>query len=161
MRAWILVSTTALSLALAGAFVFACDGEKIEVSCKEIPDGGCPRSGDADICAVDPTCQAVYACTDLTWSLVTTCGPRPFVDAAPNDGSDGAPPSDASFFDGPLPEGAFGGPGCEDLQAPDCSLGLAATCGQGCCGCEDLFVCSGGAWNAYGYCQNGQIVATP
>lgn len=160
MRAWILVSTSALALGLAGAFVFACDGEKIDISCKEIPDGGCPRSGDADLCTVDPTCQAVYACSDTQWTLVTTCGPRPLVDASRTE-TDAPPPSDASFFDGPLPDGAFGGPGCLDLQAPDCSLGLAATCGQGCCGCEDLFVCKSGVWTAYGACQNGQIIATP
>ena len=38
------------------------------------------------------------------------------------------------------PFGAFGGPGCADLEPPDCPLGLALSC-NACCGCEDLFVC--------------------
>lgn len=49
-------------------------------------------------------------------------------------------------------EGAFGGPGCVDLQMPDCPLGVALTCPSGCCGCEDLFVCKNGGWDLWGSC---------
>lgn len=161
MRAWILVSFAVLALAGTGAAIFACDGEKIDVTCDQIPDGGCPASGDADLCTADPTCAAVYTCTDKRWIRLTTCAARPSEpDAAP--AVDASSSKDASAFDGSLPEGAWGGPGCLDLQLPDCSLGLASTCGgKSCCDCEDVFVCSGGAWALYGSCQNGQITAAP
>jgi hypothetical protein len=67
-------------------------------------------------------------------------------------------PNDASVRDVSIDvEGAFGGPGCVDLQAPDCPLGLAISCPNGCCGCEDLFVCRNGGWNLWGQCVDGGI----
>ena len=162
MRAFILVAFGVLATGVAGILIFACDGDKIEVSCDEIPAGGCPKSGDTDVCAADPSCKAVYACNDTKWTRLATCPDRPDVNAdAATAEADTAPPRDASFVDGPLPEGAWGGPGCLDLQEPDCSLGLAATCGQGCCGCEDVFLCTNGAWVAYGFCQDGRVTKTP
>ena len=44
-------------------------------------------------------------------------------------------------------------PGAVALQAPDCSLGLALACPQGCCGCEDLFVCENGGWSYWATCK--------
>ncbi|MFO0663781.1 MAG: hypothetical protein U0174_07515 [Polyangiaceae bacterium] len=159
MRARILASCSVMAIGLLTS-VFACDGEKIEVSCDQIPDGGCPSAGDADLCTADPTCNAVYRCRDTRWTLVQTCSARPVV--LPRDAaSDASTPSDASLFDGPLPDGAWGGPGCLDLQAPDCSLGLALSCGSGCCGCEDVFVCKAGTWTTWGVCQGGKVTEVP
>jgi hypothetical protein len=76
-------------------------------------------------------------------------------DGIPIDaGSDGAGDIDASAYLN-VP-GALGGPGCQDLQNPDCSLGSAAACTD-CCGCEDLYVCQSGGWSLWGECDNGNI----
>ena len=134
----------AVSLAIGTS----CD-EPIEITpCKQIPDGGCPKRGDA--CS-DPTCDALYVCTEEgQWRLVQTCGPH---DASVSETSvrEAGPPPDASFIDVP---GAGGGPGCEDLEAPDCSLALAGACSSGCCGCEDVFVCRNGGWDLVYTCAN-------
>ncbi|MEO6576858.1 MAG: hypothetical protein ABIP89_23625, partial [Polyangiaceae bacterium] len=122
--------------------------------CNDIPDGGCPINPGA--CG-DPACDAIYACNPgNTWSLEETCPPHAPVDAA-LPVHDAAPPSDASYDDVP---GANGGPGCSDLEPPDCPLALAAACPNGCCGCEDLYVCSNGGWNAWGTCGPTGIVAS-
>jgi len=154
------------TLGLFAAFVtigatlaFACDDGTAIVDCRNIPAGGCPRTTDA-VCD-DPTCAAVYVCkADGTWSLDHTCPPHP--DAAADTAS--PPPRDAAAprdveIDVP---GASGGPGCEDLEPPDCPLGTAAACPSGCCGCEDLFVCVNHGWNSWGTCDDDAgIVARP
>ncbi|WP_394844658.1 hypothetical protein LZC95_47340 [Pendulispora brunnea] len=139
----------------AGVACFAvaagCEDSILSIApCGEIPAGGCPRRGDT--CA-DVTCDAVYTCTDGAWTRIATCpaheaGP----DGSPSDAGvtdTGVPPRDASWLDAP---GSNGGPGCADLELPDCPLGVAASCPSGCCGCEDLFVCRDGGWEFWGTC---------
>lgn len=143
-------STIAFLLLGACLTAAACQEGAAFVPCRNIPEGGCPRSGSA---CLDPSCAALYACTeDGTWRLTHTCPERDAGaedDARAPDEAD-APPTDASFVDVP---GAGGGPGCTDLVVPDCSLALASACGAGCCGCEDVFVCRGGGWELWGFCD--------
>jgi hypothetical protein len=122
--------------------------------CTNIPPGGCPGQGSAD--CVDPSCAAVYTCEpDGTWLFDQPC---PAQDGGPEAA---APPADASAPDTSYidaPPGAFGGPGCSDLQTPDCSLGVALTCAaSSCCDCQDLFVCQAGSWVLWGQCVDGGI----
>jgi hypothetical protein len=129
-----------LFLLLAG-----CDSA-IDQPCTNIPAGGCPLAYGQS-CS-DPACAAVYACNPGNkWELKMTCPPRE--GGMPTDAGAEASPKDASID---APPGAFGGPGCVDLQMPDCPLGVALICTSGCCGCEDLFVCQDGGWNAWGTC---------
>src|SRR5262249_46641787 len=126
--------------------------------CTNVPPGGCPLShGQA---CNDPACEAAYACEPGgVWRFDHACPTRDAgPDAAPDAPPDAQPPPprDAAGFD--VPPGANGGPGCADLEPPDCPLGVAIGCNN-CCGCEDLFVCSDGGWNAWGACLDG--VPTP
>jgi hypothetical protein len=69
------------------------------------------------------------------------------------NGSD-AGQCDAGF---PLPPGANGGAGCEDLQDTDCSVGEALACGSSNCaelGCESLFYWVSGVWLFWGSCTD-------
>lgn len=59
------------------------------------------------------------------------------------------------------PPGSYGGPGCQLLEEPDCQLGLALACSNGCCGCEDLFVCTNGAWELWGSCSDAGVRQDP
>lgn len=143
----------ALVVLILGAFAVAvaCSEQPTAQSCRNVPDGGCPLAyGKA---CDDPACAAAYACLpNGTWQLDHTCPPRDASSEAP------PPPSDAGVKDVDLDvPGAFGGPGCAPLQPPDCPYGTAATCPQGCCGCEDLFVCRDGGWNIYAACVDGAI----
>jgi len=155
----------ALGALVVGACVVAfvaCSDDVIELDpCGEIPAGGCPRRGDT--CS-DPTCSTVYTCSDGTWKLAQTCPLREGgEDAASSDASDGsldaASPRDASWLDVP---GASGGPGCEDLEPPDCPLARVAACpANQCCDCEDLYVCRDGGWDVWGSCANGVVTSSP
>lgn len=146
---------TVIVLAVLGAVLIAACAADLPppAKCYDIPAGGCPRRGNA---CEDPSCVALYLCkADGTWSLDSNCPPRdasvPDVVVLPQD----AGTRRDAVVDVP---GAFGGPGCESLIAPDCSLGTASTCGQGCCGCEDLFVCEAGGWSLWGTCDQGQLI---
>ena len=142
----------------------ACSSPLLVTYCTNIPAGGCPGA-DGTNC-VDPTCAAIYERqSDCSWTFVQDCpGYVAPADAAVahGDGSssaDGGPTiTDAAF---PLPEGAAGGPGCTELETPDCPLALAAGCGASCCGCQNLFVCSDGGWNAWGVCGDAGPSPTP
>jgi len=146
----------ALILGAGIAVTLACnDAVDVLPSCGEIPAGGCPQRGDT---CEDRTCDTVYTCTaDGVWSLVEKCplheGGLPdagAVDAA----QDAAPERDASFLQG-VP-GASGGPGCEDLEQPDCPLSRMQYCPSNqCCQCEDLYYCQGGGWQSWGACNDG------
>ena len=146
---------------VAGALVVvpSCSDAPTADPCRDIPAGGCPLSNG--VACEDPACEAVYACRpNKVWELDHTCPPREAgVSVPPEASSDGSAsdgPSEGSRpFDASIdaPPGASGGPGCEPLQAPDCSLGLALACPMGCCGCEDLFVCQGGGWSYYATCK--------
>jgi hypothetical protein len=153
---------TIVVAALVGAVLavlISCSDAMTADPCRDIPAGGCPLSNG--VACQDPTCVAVYACrANRVWELDHTCPPHEAGapteagaeggDAA-NDGPvEGSRPFDASID---APPGASGGPGCEDLQTPDCTLGFALACPMGCCGCEDLFVCQNGGWNYYATCQ--------
>jgi hypothetical protein len=142
----------ALVLSALLAIAFACSEGSTAAPCTDIPLGGCPIS--RGVACDDPACEAVYACRPgNVWELQKRCPP-----------SDGGglrdafvppePPIDAAFD---APPGAFGGPGCESLQSPDCALGVVLACPNGCCGCEDLFVCENGGWTLWGTCGDGGI----
>jgi hypothetical protein len=144
----------------------ACTDDTVAHPCTNIPPGGCPLSHG--VACEDPACLAVYLCRpDNVWELGQLC---PVHDAGIADASGDAPDSrdgEASAppasFDASIdaPPGANGGPGCEELQLPDCSLGLALACGAGCCGCGDLFVCNQGGWDVWGACTDAGVVHTP
>ena len=141
------------------AAVLSCSDAPTADPCRDIPDGGCPLS--YGVACQDPACDAVYACLpNRVWQLDHTCPPHEA--GAPHeagvdggDAADDAPAEGSLSFDASIdaPPGAGGGPGCEDLQAPDCSLALALACPKGCCGCEDLFVCQNGGWYYYATCK--------
>ncbi|HEX7665447.1 MAG TPA: hypothetical protein VF407_13070 [Polyangiaceae bacterium] len=144
-------------LALASvAFVAACQTDlSVQKPCRNIPDGGCPAFDDA---CEDPSCTATYSCQpDDTWHLEQTC---PAHDAGASNGDAGSDAATATGDAGALLDvpGATGGPGCGDLETPDCSLGVAAACGNGCCDCQDLFVCRDGGWDIWGSCGDAGIV---
>ncbi len=148
----------ACASALAGVLVLvsACEGSDApQQPCRDIPDGGCPAFDNA---CEDPTCFTLYNCaSDNTWQVDMVCPAKTPFDAG-DIFLDGGPDANgtvdgAAYLNVP---GALGGPGCEDLQSPDCSLGSAAVCSD-CCGCEDLYVCVSGGWNLWGECDNGQI----
>jgi len=149
---------------VAGLVVFACDDPPVPPECTDIPPYGCPVTGG--VSCLDPQCEAIYECRrGNTWDLQEKCpnfdpdaGRVVVADAASDAQPDG--PTDA----GPnpnAPPGAYGGPGCGPLQEPDCTVGLALACPIGCCGCEDLFVCLGGAWELWGGCVDGLVRETP
>jgi hypothetical protein len=134
----------------------ACQLSPEAEPCLDIPDGGCPGVDDTN--CLDVTCAAIYTCEpDGTWIEAFVCPPR----EAGVDASDAHAPSEA----GPARDatvdvtGAYGGPGCEDLEDPDCSLGEALACGITCCGCQDIFVCQNGGWQLWGECSDAG--ATP
>lgn len=125
-------------------FLVQCDSATVQ-PCTNIPEGGCPLQHG--LSCSDPTCVATYACRPGNqWELREKCPPREA--GAPDAGID-ASPKDAAID---APPGAFGGPGCADLQMPDCPLGTALLCTNGCCGCEDLYVCRDGGWDYWGTC---------
>ena len=137
---------------LALAATPSCEDAPTEGACKDVPAGGCPLS--RGVACQDPSCEAVYACrAGNVWELERTCPPREGgagVDAATDAPSEVSRPFDASID---APPGANGGPGCDQLQPPDCPLALALACSSGCCGCEDLFVCQNGGWSYWSTCN--------
>jgi hypothetical protein len=149
---WLLVS-------LVVALVAACDDVPPQTPCQNIPAGGCPNT-TTDVCQ-DPTCESIYDCVNGDWVYDSTC---PVQEGGPGD--DGGPPDafeepaaprDAAGID--APPGSGGGPGCPDLQSPDCSLDTAIACPSGeCCDCEDLFYCQNGGWQPWGACVDGGLV---
>jgi len=154
--------TFAFCLAALGcALAFACSDTTINKTCTGIPKGGCP--GDDSTNCVDTTCEAIYSNDSAcVWSFVQKCpGYIPPHDGPPDalteagDAVAEAPLPDAGFT---LPSGAAGGPGCEDLENPDCSVATAVACGKYCCGCEDLYVCVEGGWNLWGGCTDAGLV---
>jgi hypothetical protein len=151
--------TVAGSLLLAAAFsvASACEDGPIPEPCSNIPAGGCPLS--RGVACEDPACEAVYACRpNNVWELQERCpahqaGSRQ--DASVQTDAAPAPSFDASID---APPGAFGGPGCDSLQTPDCALGVVLACGASCCGCEDLYVCEDNGWSLWGTCGDRGIV---
>lgn len=139
-----------LAVLAAGVLFIACEDGTPPQHCQNIPAGGCPLSG-ANACE-DPSCSAVYACrADGTWLLDHACGPH---DAGAVVEAASPVQRDASID---APPGAAGGPGCVDLQPPDCPLATALACSRGCCDCEDLFVCQNGGWSAWGTCGDAGV----
>jgi hypothetical protein len=138
----------------------ACEDTSPPIPCVDAPPTGCPEDFGADVCQ-DPRCDSVYACTDGHWVFARACGAR---DGAGAPDATGVDADSGGDRDGPpgvdAPMGAFGGPGCVSLQAPDCDLGVALVCSTGvdCCGCQDLFVCVDGGWEPWGTCTDGGVV---
>jgi hypothetical protein len=157
-RRRLLVAATAAAIgAILLAVLAACADDSAPARCGEIPNHGCPALGGVDIC-MDPSCPSGYACQSGSWVLVTTCPPR---DGGPAEA--GVPLHDSGTADVLVvdaPPGAYGGPGCLPLQPPECSLGMALSCGgrQNCCDCDDLFVCDDGGWDPWGTCVDGAAV---
>jgi hypothetical protein len=142
----------------------ACADDTVQSPCTGIPDGGCPLSHG--VACADPACEAVYYCLpNNVWQYAQPCPAHEAGVVPPQPIEDGGSDADAgpSAFDASVdaPPGAFGGPGCEDLESPECSVGLALACGRGCCGCEDLFVCEQGGWTLWGACLDGGVVHGP
>ena len=151
-----------LPLCLVAAIVACNNGTQIDHPCSDIPDGGCPLA-DGLSCD-DPACAAVYLCRQgNVWELQKECPPHPPSDATVDvtDASEDADAADAGAIrDAAIdaPPGAYGGPGCVDLQLGDCPLGVALACTAACCGCDDLYVCNAGNWDFWGYCgPNGPV----
>jgi hypothetical protein len=143
------------ALAMILVLASACGDDIAQQPCRDIPDGGCPAQDNA---CDDPTCFTLYDCSpNSTWTVDMVCPAKTPFDAGDiflDSGADANAAVDgAAYLDVP---GALGGPGCEDLEAPDCSLGSAAVCND-CCGCQDLYVCQNGGWVTWGECVNGQI----
>ena len=147
--------------ALLGVAV-ACSSPPTPIECTDVPDGGCPQDNGANVCE-DPSCNAVYDCVGGKWVFDKACP------AHPHDASTGPDSGDATMqlpdvaVDWRVPDGAFGGPGCPDLQLPDCSVGTALACSgsTGCCGCQDLWVCDNGGWITWGTCGDAGITQNP
>ncbi|HEX8790020.1 MAG TPA: hypothetical protein VF765_03655 [Polyangiaceae bacterium] len=142
---------------LACALCCACDSTLEATPCHDVPDGGCPLDNGANVCQ-DPSCNAAYACVDGGWVRTQVCPPHPH-DAAtpPADAGEGGSTFDVSID---VPPGGNGGPGCTDLELPDCpaAVGIACVQSPGCCGCTDLWVCDDGGWDLWGECADGGIV---
>ena len=151
----------ALVVPFAGALFAApaCSDPPIPAVCQDLMPPACPTEDDANVC-MDVECASVYACDNGTWSFVQTC-PNYSAEAGVHPFEAGA--AAASEFDAPFdaPPGAFGGPGCVDLEEPDCSLGTALACAgtSDCCGCMDLYVCDSGGWELWGEGVDGGITA--
>jgi hypothetical protein len=147
-------------LCLAWVAAAACNDTPPPAQCHDIPAAGCPVDNGVDPCT-DPSCAAVYTCQGGSWVLDHAC-PGYSPDAGGADAAyEAAPTNDAAATD--APPGANGGPGCADLQPPDCSLGTALACSgtPDCCGCVDLYVCNNGGWDLWGSCQDGGISSQP
>jgi hypothetical protein len=132
---------------LVASITLGCSTNDTVKECNN--DGGCPLAyGTA---CDDPSCAAAYACTNGGWVLDHVCAVR-------EAGPDTSVIVDAGVRDVDIDvPGANGGPGCNSLVPPDCTLAAGAACPNGCCGCEDLFVCQNGGWNVWGYCSDGGI----
>jgi len=152
----------AVMLGAAGALLVAvaCSDPAGPATCVDIPSGGCPEDNGADVCA-DPTCSAVYGCVDGQWQLAQKCRPRPMDAATDADSEAGVESGPPPVFDANIdvPPGAGGGPGCVDLELPDCSVDEGLTCADslGCCGCIDLWDCQDGSWVLWGECTDAGI----
>jgi len=150
-----------LALPVVGALLVApgCNDPPLPATCQDLQPPACPTEYDADVCG-DLECASVYACDNGTWSFVQTC-PNYSPEAGVHPVEAGADTS--SQFDAPFdaPPGAFGGPGCVDLEQPDCSLGTALACtgAADCCGCMDLYVCTSENWVIWGECVDGGLTA--
>ena len=139
--------------------VAACSSPPTPTPCSDVPAGGCPQDNGADVCQ-DPSCDAVYDCVNGKWAFDRACPAHPRDASA--DAPDGATDASTQPRDVHIdaPAGAFGGPGCTDLQQPDCSVGTALLCmdATGCCGCQDLWVCQNGGWVSWGVCADAGVV---
>jgi hypothetical protein len=140
--------------------LLSCSDTPPPLACKDLAPPACPSDSDADVCA-DLTCASVYECDDGQWVFVQNCpNSSPEAGVHPADAStEGAPKTPDAEPDAPA--GAYGGPGCTDLELPDCSLGTALGCAStpDCCGCQDVYVCANGGWNLWGACTDGGVVA--
>ena len=142
------------------AVVAACADGPVPQPCSDIPAGGCPLS--RGVACEDPACEAVYLCRPgNVWELHERCSHDDEAGIRPDATVDAEAPPPAFDASIDAPPGAFGGPGCESLQMPDCALGIALACGAGCCGCEDLFVCEDRGWTLWGACADGGVAREP
>jgi len=153
----LLAATFVLLLPALVVVLAACEDGATPRECTDIPQGGCPLA--RGVSCQDLTCQAVYLCRpNNVWELHEYCpardGEAPREASVPEEAAPPPPSFDASID---APPGAYGGPGCQPLQSPECSLGLGLSCGAGCCGCEDLYICENGGWSLWGVCGDGGV----
>src|ERR1700761_658842 len=126
-----------LAVALALEVLGACKDPPPPATCADLGPPACPEDNGADVCD-DPTCASVYSCQDGTWVFLHDCsGYDPEAGPHPVEAGEAGPAFDANVD---APPGAFGGPGCVDLETPDCTLGTGIACVDepGCCDCTDL-----------------------
>jgi hypothetical protein len=148
---------TAIALCLV---LVACKDTPPPATCGGLDPPACPQDNGADVCT-DVTCASVYACQSGSWVFVKTCPAYdPEAGVQPLEASDDAQPGADVSID--APPGAFGGPGCVDLENPDCPVGVALACADsvGCCDCQDLYVCQDGSWVPWGECTDAGVTQT-
>ena len=157
-----MIARVVATVALVALLVAACSSPPTPVVCKDIPSGGCPQDNGADPCQDTCDCRAVYDCADGKWVFDRACpAEAPDACAAVQADASDAPNEGATRDVGiDAPPGSFGGPGCTDLEVPDCSLGTALLCmgATDCCGCQDLWICQGGGWVPWGVCGDAGAV---
>ena len=147
-----ILRTIAISVATTVALATGCDqADPVAKPCRDIPSNGCPLLDDDSECA-DPCCAAAYACDDGESSFEHTCSGFWGCDAGTTTVADDAGGyCDVGAIDAPV--GASGGPGCEELEAPDCPLSEALVCSATpCLGCDDFFACVNGGWIRWAGC---------
>ncbi|HEY1696343.1 MAG TPA: hypothetical protein VGG39_29465 [Polyangiaceae bacterium] len=135
----------------------ACKDTPPPPTCTDLAPPACPEDNGADVCQ-DPTCASVYSCQDGSWVFLHDCSSYdPEAGVHPAEAGEAGPEFDANVD---APPGAYGGPGCVDLENPDCPLGTGIACvnSPGCCDCEDLYVCDDGAWDLWGECSDAGLV---
>jgi hypothetical protein len=148
------------SLASFALLAAACKDTPPPAECGGLDPPACPEDNGADVCS-DPTCASVYQCDNGNWTFLEKCPDyNPEAGVHPYEaGPDSSPDFDVDID---APAGANGGPGCVDLENPDCSLGEGIACvdSPGCCDCQDLYVCDDGGWVPWGECTDGGLVQT-
>jgi hypothetical protein len=156
----------------------SCQPLPTGAGCIDIPAGGCPTDRGGS-CA-DPTCSAIYACTDGAWSFLMQCD-QPDSGSGAGAGTGGGTGSSGAGTGGdggactPVVIDTTGeATNCTpDLAFPDCPVQAALGCAESACvtGCSDFFLCvaasnpmcgaTSNCWIDVAYCtDDGQLVIT-
>ena len=160
------VTKLSLLVAVFAALASGCEATPPLPSCGRIPEpDACPASAGG-ACS-DPTCSAIYACSESGWQLIMRCpNPAPSDasgDAGGDEGGDGGDAGDeAPCAPGPVQTTNS----CPPLETPDCDAQLIDGCPAQACatGCEGFLRCEGPDWSAayVAYCDaNGVFHQNP